>query len=184
MIAKLSAEADAALKARDRAVAEVAETAAARVKEAEAAATGIAEKVLGDMRAAAETAGEQVRAGVAEALGAAEASFARLAEQAEANQAAAEAAARQIVPATGAAGAAVAEGLSRARQQVTEFVSERIRQDIAAQTELLGCRTLSEVSAVQTRFLRTAMDQYGAEASKLARLGSDVMTRIVPAPSG
>ena len=63
---------------------------------------------------------------------------------------------------------------------MSDFLSERIRQDIATQAELLGCRSLGELSAVQMRFLRTAVNQYGEEAARLAKLGSEVMSRMAP----
>jgi len=156
------------------------EATAARVKEAETAAANAAGKALRDLQAAADAAGERVRAGMADAVAAAEASYEKLSAQVEANQAAAERATRQMVPVAGAAGSAVAEGLGRARQEVSEFVSERIRQDLAVQAELLGCRNLGEVTAVQMRFISAAVSQYGEEAARLAKLGTEVMTRMVP----
>ena len=74
----------------------------------------------------------------------------------------------------------MAEGFGRARQEMTEFLSERIRQDMATQAELLGCRSFGEMSAVQMRFLRTAVNQYGEEAARLAKLGGEMMTRMAP----
>jgi t-SNARE complex subunit (syntaxin) len=44
------------------------------------------------------------------------------------------------------------------------------------QAELLRCRTLDEIHEAQTRFFRTAMDQYAAEATKLMKIGADLMT--------
>ena len=176
MIARITAETGAALKARDAALAEMAEAAAARVKEAEAAAADVAGKMLKDLNAAANSANEKVRAGMADAVAAAEASYERLTAQVEASRAVAE----RAIPAAGAAGAAVAEGFGRARQEMSDFLSERIRQDMATQAEFLGCRSFGELSAVQMRFLRTAVNQYGEEAARLARLGGEVMTRMAP----
>jgi hypothetical protein len=45
------------------------------------------------------------------------------------------------------------------------------------QSELLGCRTLEEVRAAQSRFFRTAIDQYAAEASQMMRLGTEAVSR-------
>ena len=56
-----------------------------------------------------------------------------------------------------------------------EFVAERIRQDIDTQVELMRCRTLDEVLEVQSRFVNTAMDQYSAEATKLAQIGAEMI---------
>ena len=124
--------------------------------------------MLKDLNAAADAAGEKVRAGMAEAVAAAEASYERLSAQVEASRAVAERATR-----TGDPGGRAPQGprrgarawAARARRS-TEFVSERIRQDLATQAELLGCRNLDEVGAVQTRFFRTAVDQYSEGAAR------------------
>jgi hypothetical protein len=73
------------------------------------------------------------------------------------------------------AGTAVLAGLSKAQKEIAEFVAERIRQDIDSQVELMRCRTLDEVLDVQSRFVNTAMDQYAAEASRLARIGAEMI---------
>jgi hypothetical protein len=75
------------------------------------------------------------------------------------------------------AGNAVFEALSRAQSEITEFVTERIRQDLDAQQALLRCRSLGEVREVQVSFVRTALDQYGGEAAKLMRLGGEVAAK-------
>jgi hypothetical protein len=77
-------------------------------------------------------------------------------------------------------GTAVFAGLTKAQREIAEFVSERIRQDLESQTQLLRCRTLEEVLDVQSRFLSTAMDQYAAEASRLARIGAEIMGSAQP----
>ena len=179
MVAKITAETTAAMKTRDAALAELAQVAAERVKEAETAATEIAGKVLKDIRATADATGEKVRAGMAEAVASAEASYERLSAQVEASQAIAGRVALTVLPATGAAGAAMADGFGRARQEISDFISERLRQDMAAQAELLGCRSLGEMSAVQTRFIRNAVSQYSVEAARLAKLGNEMMSRMV-----
>ncbi len=116
----------------------------------------------------------------------AERSIAALREQAEANlvrieEAGSQAAqARQVALAgAGAAGASVIEGLALAQKHVAEFVGERIRHDIAAQTALLGCRSLEDVREVQASFFQTAMTQYSEEASRLMHLGGELARRAL-----
>ena len=195
------------------ALADLSERLAARQKAAEAALEQVSEKALAGARAAeaavvkaaraaveeaernlkaAEAAGDKLRTGLTQALGAAEEGFGRLVAQAEADRAAAEAAMRQVaaVPqaalaGAGDAGTAVLEGMSRVRAEVADFVAERIRQDIETQAELLGCRNLDEVREVQSRFFRTAIDQYAAEATpavEARRRGHDA--RRCPAEPG
>jgi Phasin protein len=75
------------------------------------------------------------------------------------------------------AGASLLTGLTEMQKEIAGFVSERIRQDIEGQQELLRCRTLDEVREVQSRYFRTAMDQYSSEATKLMQLGTELFTR-------
>ena len=123
---------------------------------------------------------------MAEAVGAAEANMAKLAEQAETSRAAVEQATRQAVvwqegalQGAGSAGTAIVEGMGEARREISDFISERIRQDIEAQAELLGCRSLEEMRAVQMRFFRGAVDQYSAEAARMMKLGTEIMSRAL-----
>jgi hypothetical protein len=67
--------------------------------------------------------------------------------------------------------------LTRARAEISDFVAERIRQDLDAQQAFLRCRNLDEVRDVQVQFFRTALDQYGGEAAKLMRLGGEAAAR-------
>ena len=53
--------------------------------------------------------------------------------------------------------------MEKVRQEVVDFVSTRIRHDMETQQELLRCRNFDEIREVQTRFIKTAMDQYTAE---------------------
>jgi Phasin protein len=78
------------------------------------------------------------------------------------------------------AGTAIVEGLSKAQKEISDFVSERIRQDIEAQSEFMRCRTFDDVREVQSKFLKTAMDQYSAEASRLMQISADLMALSLP----
>jgi hypothetical protein len=42
---------------------------------------------------------------------------------------------------------------------------------------MLRCRTLDDVRDLQTRFFKTAMDQYSGEASRLMKIGSGMIER-------
>jgi hypothetical protein len=68
-------------------------------------------------------------------------------------------------------------GLTEMQKEIAEFVSERIRQDLETQQDLLRCRTLDDVREVQSRFFRTTLDQYSTEATKLMQLSAEVFTR-------
>jgi len=72
---------------------------------------------------------------------------------------------------------AMLEGIEKVRQEVADFVSTRIRHDMETQQELLRCRNFDELREVQTRFIKTAMDQYTAESTRLVEIGSEVIQR-------
>ena len=81
------------------------------------------------------------------------------------------------------ASASMLTGMAEMQKEVAGFVSERIRQDLETQQELLRCRTLDELREVQSRFFRTTLDQYSAEATKLMQLSTEVFTRTLD-PTG
>jgi hypothetical protein len=74
--------------------------------------------------------------------------------------------------------------MTRAREEISDFVASRLRQGIEAQTALLGCRSLGELREVQSRFMRGAIEQYAAEADKVAGIGRDVAARLPLASRG
>jgi hypothetical protein len=74
-------------------------------------------------------------------------------------------------------GAAMLEGLTKAQTEISDFITQRIRQDVETQSEMLRCRTLDDVRDLQTRFFKTALDQYAGEASRLMKIGTDMMER-------
>jgi hypothetical protein len=78
-----------------------------------------------------------------------------------------------------ASGQAVVEGVTRMQREIVDFVSERLRHDMLIQQELLRCRNFDEVRSIQARFFQTAMDQYSAEATKLMRMGQEIMQRTL-----
>ncbi len=75
------------------------------------------------------------------------------------------------------AGHVVFEGIRRTRQEISDFLVERIRQDLDTQQAMLRCRSVDEFRDLQARFLRTALDQYGGEASRLFSLGGELLAR-------
>lgn len=84
---------------------------------------------------------------------------------------------QQAIQTIETAGAAMIEGVTLVQREIADFVSQRIRQDMETQQELLRCRSLDEMRDLQTRFFRTALDQYSAEATRLMRLGGEVIAK-------
>lgn len=73
------------------------------------------------------------------------------------------------------AGTSLFTGLNEMQREIADFVAKRIREDMETQQELLRCRTFDDVRDVQTRFFRTAMEQYAAETSRLMKLATETM---------
>ena len=84
---------------------------------------------------------------------------------------------QQAVESIERASASMLAGVAEMQKEVAGFVSGRIRQDLETQQELLRCRTLDELRQVQSRFFRTTLDQYSAEATKLMQLSTGVFMR-------
>lgn len=60
--------------------------------------------------------------------------------------------------------------MSEINSEVVQFVSDRIRQDVQFQQELMKCRDPAEFRELQGQFLKDAFDQYSAETGKLVQM--------------
>jgi hypothetical protein len=76
-----------------------------------------------------------------------------------------------------ATGNAMLDGWERSREEITDFIAERIRQDLETQAALMRCRNLGEVGAVQAKFIGTAVAQYGDEVTRLIGIGRELAAR-------
>lgn len=62
--------------------------------------------------------------------------------------------------------------------EVSEFIADRIQEDIKTQQAMLKCKNPAELSAVQTAFVQKAIEQYTAETGKLVSLQQDFIDRL------
>lgn len=163
---------------------------AAQAEAAERSASAVPEAVRSRL-AAAEQEAEEMMTRVGDRIRAA----AAMAEQAASDRAeAARAAGRRVlgaateagaaattpaVKAASGAGSAMVDGLAKAHRRAADFIASRIRQDIEAQRELLACRSLEEVREVQSRYFKSAMEQYTAETREMVQLGSEVASKAL-----
>jgi hypothetical protein len=108
---------------------------------------------------------------------AADASKVPMTEAVASAQEAVASAQRETLHNIGAAGSAMLGGLTEAKTEISDFIIQRIREDVDTHAEMLGCRTLDDVRVLQTRFFKTALDQYAGEASRLMKIGTDMMER-------
>ncbi|MFO1209100.1 MAG: phasin family protein [Amaricoccus sp.] len=121
------------------------------------------------------TAHEQAVEAAAEAMEAIESVEDRIIDRVTAEQ-------QELLEAVEATGQAVIEGTDSTRESLVDFVSERIRQNLDAQAALLRCQSFGEVRAIQSRYLKTAVDQYAGEASRLIALGRAVAAKSLVRP--
>ena len=77
---------------------------------------------------------------------------------------------------------AAVEGLGLAQRALSDFVVERLRRDLETQRALFGCRSIGEARAIGFTHLRTAVDQYGREMSRMVQLGNGVARRSLERP--
>lgn len=75
------------------------------------------------------------------------------------------------------AGATMIENVTRAQRAIADFVSTRIREDIETQQRLLRCKNFDEIRSVQTKFFKTAVEQYKSETVRLLKLGAATVTK-------
>lgn len=80
------------------------------------------------------------------------------------------------------ASSAVAEGIGLAHRAFADFIAERVRQDLATQRALIGSRSIEEARSISFAHLRTTVDQYGREVSRMMRLGTVVAQRSLERP--
>ncbi|MDY6860675.1 MAG: phasin family protein [Pseudomonadota bacterium] len=71
-------------------------------------------------------------------------------------------------------GTSVMENMGRYGTEVVEFMSLRLQEDFKTQHELMQCRDMSKLAEIQSRYLKTAMDQYSAETGKLMKMGTEI----------
>jgi len=64
------------------------------------------------------------------------------------------------------------EALSDMGAEVASFVSDRIKEDVKAQHEMLHCKTAAELQHIQAQFIQKAMDQYQGETGKLVEMST------------
>ena len=67
------------------------------------------------------------------------------------------------------------EGVATLNQEMTAFVTDRLRQDAAFGHSLAGCRTLVQAAEMQQDWARKAALDYMTEAQKLSEIGQKVM---------
>ena len=57
--------------------------------------------------------------------------------------------------------------------EMMRFMADRIKEDVKTQHEILHAKDITDVQAIQTRFMKDAFDQYAAETGKLVKISHE-----------
>ncbi len=75
-------------------------------------------------------------------------------------------------------GTAWLENMGDLGGELSQFMAERIREDVKTQHEILHCRDAAKLQEIQSRFIQKAIEQYTAETGKLVELSHTFMDRL------
>lgn len=59
------------------------------------------------------------------------------------------------------------------------FLSDRFKEDVKTQHQILNCKDFGELQKIQAEFVQTAINQYQTETGKLMKMGSIVFSDSV-----
>lgn len=63
------------------------------------------------------------------------------------------------------------ENMNNIGAEMLAFMSERVKQDIQTQQDLLQAKGIAEVQQIQAEFVKKAMEDYTSEMTKLMGMG-------------
>lgn len=75
-------------------------------------------------------------------------------------------------------GTAWLEKLGEVGSELTDFVAERIREDVRTQHEILHCKDPEELQDIQARFISRAVEMYSAETGRLVEMSQEFVDRL------
>lgn len=75
-------------------------------------------------------------------------------------------------------GTAWFEAMGDMSTEVMDFVTERIKEDVKTQHQILNCKNMSELQQIQAGFLEKAFEQYQAETGKLLEMSTKVFKKL------
>lgn len=80
-------------------------------------------------------------------------------------------------------GTAMLENMSELGSEVTQFIADRIKEDVKTQHQILHCKDAAQMRDIQTEFVRKAVEQYTAETGKLVEMSNKFMTSAIKGKS-
>ena len=72
-------------------------------------------------------------------------------------------------------GTAMLENMSAMGSEVTQFIADRIKEDVKTQHQILHCKDMTELRQIQSDFVQKAVEQYTAETGKLVQMSAEFM---------
>jgi len=72
-------------------------------------------------------------------------------------------------------GTAWVEAISDMGAEVTNFIAERITEDVKTQHEILHCKKIADLQQIQAGFIKKAIEQYQVETGKLVEMGTQAL---------
>ncbi len=75
-------------------------------------------------------------------------------------------------------GTAWIEAMSDLGSELASFVAERIREDVKTQHEILHCKSVAEMQAIQAAFMERAYVQYTVETGKLIEKSTSLFPNL------
>jgi hypothetical protein len=72
------------------------------------------------------------------------------------------------------------ETMSDLGSEMLTFISERTKQDVQTQHDLLHAKDIAEIQHIQARFIQKAMDDYAAEMVKMKTVATRLGPVIIP----
>jgi hypothetical protein len=70
--------------------------------------------------------------------------------------------------------------MSSVGTEMLAFMSERVKQDIQTQQDLLQAKGIAEIQKLQADFFKKAMEDYSAEMTKLMEIGKSHEKHATP----
>lgn len=72
------------------------------------------------------------------------------------------------------------ETMNKVGTEMLTFMSERIKQDVQTQQDLLQAKGIAEIQQIQAEFLKKTMSDYSTEMSKLMGMGQTHVKHATP----
>jgi len=67
------------------------------------------------------------------------------------------------------------EGMADCSREWMGFIAGRVRTNLDTQRDLYSCRSFTDVVALQSGFVQTAVEEYSVQSTEMMKLGSEIV---------